>query len=211
MTPDIEDPMAWLAFATDGSESSAVYMTDGEAQAAADAWGWQVMPLYLAARLTDAEREAVAVAAVACASCHGFAGDPRIPAVYNGSEVAATLRGLLTRMSGGRDYPAPDNTATQDNSQFAKRESDSPQAIAECDATPPAHPTPAECSVPPEWTSKPYWVDPPAGHRYGFPRLYDPATDGDMTAWMIANGYPERLANQGLPCTFTAQTEDGGK
>jgi len=50
-------------------------------------------------RLTDAEREAVAVAAVACASCHGFAGDPRIPAVYNGSEVAATLRGLLERMN----------------------------------------------------------------------------------------------------------------
>ena len=50
-------------------------------------------------RLTDAEREAVAVAAVACASCHGFAGDPRNPAVYNGSEVAATLRGLLERMT----------------------------------------------------------------------------------------------------------------
>jgi hypothetical protein len=32
-----------------------------------------------------------------------------------------------------------------------------------------------------------------------------------MRAWMIANGYPERLANQGLACTFTACTEDGEK
>jgi hypothetical protein len=71
--------------------------------------------------------------------------------------------------------------------------------------------TPDECSVPPQWTSKPYWVDPPSGHRYGFPRLYDPATDGDMRAWMVANGYPERLAQQDLPCTFTACTEDGGR
>ena len=77
--------------------------------------------------------------------------------------------------------------------------------------TPQTQPTPGECTVLPEWTSKPYWVDPPSGHRYGFPRLYDPASDGDMTEWMIRNGYPERLARQGLPCTFTAMTEDGEK
>jgi hypothetical protein len=65
--------------------------------------------------------------------------------------------------------------------------------------------------VPTQWTSRPYWVDPPSGWRYGFPRLYDPATDGDMVEWMIANGYPETLARQGLACTFTAQTEDVGK
>ena len=75
--------------------------------------------------------------------------------------------------------------------------------------TPHPHATPSECTVPPEWTSRPYWVDPPSGHRYGFPRLYDPQADGDMTEWMIANGYPERLARQGLACTFTAATEDG--
>ena len=62
--------------------------------------------------------------------------------------------------------------------------------------------------IPQEWLSRPYWVDPPSGWLYGFPRLYDPATDGDMTAWMIAHGYPERLARQGLPCTFT-QAGDG--
>lgn len=59
-------------------------------------------------------------------------------------------------------------------------------------------------NVPPVWLQRPYWVDPPSGWAYGFPRLYDPATDGDMTEWMIANGYPERLARQALPCTFTA-------
>ena len=193
MTPDIEDPMAWLAFATDGSESSAVYMTDGEAQAAADAWGWQVMPLYLAARLTDAEREAIEQAIDAT--------DGMAPAE---PWAIATLRGLLGRMSGNGDCLAPDNATIRDNS-------DRSQPIAKCDATPPADPTPAECSVPPQWTSRPYWVDPPSGHRYGFPLLYDPATDGDMVEWMIANGYPERLAWQGLACTFTAQTEDVGK
>ena len=78
-------------------------------------------------------------------------------------------------------------------------------------ATPNPHATPAECTVPPEWTSRPYYVDPPSGWMYGFPRLYDPAKDGDMRAWMIATGYPEHLANQGLPCTFTAMTEDGEK
>jgi hypothetical protein len=40
--------------------------------------------------------------------------------------------------------------------------------------------------------------------------MYDPAADGDMTAWMIRHGYPERLAQQGLACTFTACTEDVG-
>jgi hypothetical protein len=71
--------------------------------------------------------------------------------------------------------------------------------------------TPDECSVPTQWTQRPYYVDPPEGWRWGFPRLYDPATDGDMRAWMVANGYPQRLADQGLVCTFTAMTEDGGK
>ena len=102
-------------------------------------------------------------------------------------ELARRLNGLLERFS-----------------PIAKCESDSPQPIA----TPNLPSTPAECTVPPQWTSRPYWVDPPSGHRYGFPRLYDPAKDGNMRAWMIANGYPERLANQGLACTFTAQTED---
>ena len=141
-------------------------------------------------RLTDAEREAVERAAdlIDNKTC----GD------------SSTLRGLLERMSGDGDCLAPDNAAIRDNL-------DRSQPIAKCDATPPAHTTPAECTVPPQWTSRPYWVDPPSGHRYGFPRLYDPATDGDMVEWMIANGYPETLARQGLACTFTACIEGGEK
>lgn len=82
---DSEDPMAYMAFATDGSESNAVYSTDGEAQAAADAWGWQVIPLYLAPRLTDDEREAMEWSLGWCKGLH--------------AKNHATLRGLLERMT----------------------------------------------------------------------------------------------------------------
>lgn len=34
------------------------------------------------------------------------------------------------------------------------------------------------------------WVDVPSGWRYGFPKLYDPEHDGDMSAWIYRNGYP---------------------
>ena len=72
-------------------------------------------------------------------------------------------------------------------------------------------PTPeksVETDIPPAWQARPYWVDPPSGWLYGFPRLYDPASDGDMTAWMIAHGYPEHLARQNLPCTFTQASDE---
>lgn len=77
------------------------------------------------------------------------------------------------------DCPGPDNTQKPDTA-------------------------PSKCSVVPEWMSRPFWVDPPQGWRYGFPKLYVPAKGGDMTEWMIRNGYPETLARKGLPCTFTA-------
>ena len=123
------------------------------------------------------------------------------------SDEAATLRGLLTRLSG--------DAALSYSGQSA--------------STPPAHPTPRACSVDdcdsdrpqpianhgevpesvisPAWMARPYWVDPPSGWRYGFPRLYDPAADGNMTEWMVANGYPQHLADKNLPCTFTAATD----
>jgi hypothetical protein len=143
------------------------------------------MPLYLAPRLTDAEREAIEVAAEAYSADHG-------------ERFAATLRGLLERTQ----FAKRESYRLQ---PIAKRESDRSQPI-EC--TPAPLSTPAEGTVPPQCTSRPYWVDPPSGWRYGFPRLYDPAKDGDMTQWMIANGYPKRLADQGLACTFTEWTED---
>jgi hypothetical protein len=43
---DTKKPVAWIAFATDGSESSAVYLMQEQAQAAADEWGWSIAPLY---------------------------------------------------------------------------------------------------------------------------------------------------------------------
>jgi hypothetical protein len=144
-------------------------------------------------RLTEEEREAIEQAIDAA---DGMA--PSEP------WAIATLRGLLGRLSGNGDCLAPDNATIRDNS-------DRSQPIAKCDATPPAHTTPEECTVPTQWTSTPYWVDPPSGWGYGFPRLYDPAKDGDMVEWMIRHGYPEHLARQGLACTFTAQTEGGEK
>jgi len=50
------------------------------------------------------------------------------------------------------------------------------------------------------WMDGPVLVDPPSGHRYGFPKLWDQKTP--CREWLIANGYPEHLANQGLPCRF---------
>jgi hypothetical protein len=77
-----QEPVAWIAFATDGSESSAVYLSQEQAQAAADEWGWGIAPLYSTpgphatpgegrsqggCTLTDEEREAIRrAAAVAC-------------------------------------------------------------------------------------------------------------------------------------------------
>lgn len=37
------------------------------------------------------------------------------------------------------------------------------------------------------------WVDVPSGYRYGFPRIYDPANDGELSDWIYANGYPRHL------------------
>ncbi len=43
---DNRTPAAWLAVAADGSESSAVYLLQEHAEAAAREWGWFVAPLY---------------------------------------------------------------------------------------------------------------------------------------------------------------------
>ena len=88
MSDNDREPAAWLAYAVHGSDSCAVYLTDGEARAAAEAWGWQVAPLFFAPTLTDAEREAVRLAADAYDLDSGDAGC---------EAIAATLRGLLER------------------------------------------------------------------------------------------------------------------
>lgn len=40
--------------------------------------------------------------------------------------------------------------------------------------------------------SKPVMVDPPSGHRYGFPKLYDSSKEeGTMYDWLVREGYPQ--------------------
>jgi hypothetical protein len=34
------------------------------------------------------------------------------------------------------------------------------------------------------------WVDPPEGWKYGFPAIYDPEKDGQMSDWIVRKGYP---------------------
>jgi len=109
------------------------------------------------------------------------------------------------------DYLKADNAAKRDKALQVLAELDEELGLPR---TPNPDATPGECTVLPEWTSRPYYVDPPSGWRYGFPQLYDPQADGDLTKWMIANGYPEHLARQGLACTFSEYrlcTDNGGK
>ena len=35
-------------------------------------------------------------------------------------------------------------------------------------------------------------VDPPSGHRYGFPKPYDKEKHPDFHAWLVSEGYPQR-------------------
>jgi hypothetical protein len=42
-------------------------------------------------------------------------------------------------------------------------------------------------------TAQKIWVDPPSGWKYGFPKVYDPASDGDIMEWIVRCGYPEPL------------------
>jgi hypothetical protein len=78
------EPVAWVAFATDGSESRYVSAIQKRAQSIADDYNWCIAPLF--AGLSAEEREAVEVAAAAYADDHG-------------ERFAATLRALLARLS----------------------------------------------------------------------------------------------------------------
>jgi hypothetical protein len=42
------------------------------------------------------------------------------------------------------------------------------------------------------------WVDPPEGWKYGFPAIYDPNADGQMSEWIVKKGYPlEKIKEYG--------------
>jgi hypothetical protein len=40
------------------------------------------------------------------------------------------------------------------------------------------------------------WVDPPEGWKYGFPAIYNPDTDGQMSDWIISKGYPIQIIKE---------------
>jgi hypothetical protein len=81
------EPVAWVAFATDGSESSAVYSMREQAQAAADDWGWSFAPLYARLPLTDKELAALK-----------WFEEVRKPLnSFDDGEYVATLRNLLEK------------------------------------------------------------------------------------------------------------------
>lgn len=81
------EPVAWVAFATDGSESSAVYSMREQAQAAADDWGWSFAPLYARLPLTDKE----------LAALEWFAEVQKPLDSFDDGGYVATLRKLLER------------------------------------------------------------------------------------------------------------------
>lgn len=41
-------------------------------------------------------------------------------------------------------------------------------------------------------------IDPPSGWKYGFPRPYDIKVDQTLEEWLIENGYPQSLIDQGM-------------
>jgi hypothetical protein len=38
--------------------------------------------------------------------------------------------------------------------------------------------------------SQKIWIDPPEGWKYGFPIIYDPDTDGQLSEFIVKEGYP---------------------
>lgn len=40
------------------------------------------------------------------------------------------------------------------------------------------------------------WVDPPEGWKFGFPAIYDPDADGQMSEWIISKGYPVQIIKE---------------
>lgn len=42
----------------------------------------------------------------------------------------------------------------------------------------------------------PMYIDPPSGWKYGFPKIYDKNTDGEVNEWLIKNGYPAKMIEE---------------
>lgn len=56
-----------------------------------------------------------------------------------------------------------------------------------------------------------YFIDPPNGHAYGFPKPFDGDLDGlDLNAWLKAKGYPLEEISQfpgEVPCRVLQREE----
>jgi hypothetical protein len=86
---DTHEPLAWVAFAADASESRTLFLTRVAAERAARKHGWFVAELFAKPTLTDEEREAIACAAESYADNDDDEDCAR---------VAATLRGVIERL-----------------------------------------------------------------------------------------------------------------
>ena len=51
--------------------------------------------------------------------------------------------------------------------------------------------------------TRPCMYDPPAGHRYGFPRRYEPVAGETLEDTLVRDGYPEKEVAMGAKhCRF---------
>ena len=89
-------PVAWVAFATDGSESRYVSASQEQARSVADDYNWCIAPLF--AGLDNEEREAVNDAIYLCGATAGLAEEQGNATAW--ATCAATLRALLERLGG---------------------------------------------------------------------------------------------------------------
>lgn len=54
-------------------------------------------------------------------------------------------------------------------------------------------------------------IDPPEGWKYGFPKIYNNHDNKSVEEWLVENGYPQYLVDQGMAryCWFTEILDDG--
>ena len=53
-----------------------------------------------------------------------------------------------------------------------------------------------------------YWIDPPSGYLYGFPKIWDSINDPPLQEWLAANGY-EDVTTKWVR-TWSAEDEEYG-
>jgi hypothetical protein len=58
---------------------------------------------------------------------------------------------------------------------------------------------------------KRYWIDPPEGWRYGFPKIYPNDGKKNVYEWLVENGYPQEKIDYLGRLFFTRswEVEDG--